>query len=132
MTPLDQQRILVVDDSNGIRELFRIILESALPERVIDTAKNGREAVDEFSLRHHAVMLLDLNMPVMDGEAAFLEIDRLCRRHDWLMPRVLFCTGYAPPAVVRQLVDDGSPHRLLSKPISEEDLIVAVKDCLTA
>ncbi|MBN1557064.1 MAG: response regulator [Lentisphaerae bacterium] len=132
VTPLDRRRILVVDDSRGIRELFRIILESALPEREIDTATNGREAVDEFSARHHAVLLLDLNMPVMDGETAFLEIDRLCRNRRWLMPTVVFCTGYAPPDVVRALVENGSPHRFLEKPVSEDELIGVVRDCLKA
>jgi CheY-like chemotaxis protein len=130
LKPLDRSRILVVDDSSGIRELFRIILASALPDRVIDTAENGQVAVSRFDHDHHAVLLMDLNMPVMDGEAAYMEIDRLCRTKGWVMPSVVFCTGYAPPAMIRDLMVNHSPHKFLPKPISEEDLVGAIKSCL--
>ena len=130
LVPLDRSRILVVDDSSGIRELFCVILSTALPDRVVDVAENGQVAVTRFGQDHHAVLLMDLNMPVMDGESAYLEICRLCRAQGWSMPAVVFCSGYAPPAMIRELLDSHSHHRLLPKPVSEEDLVAAIKGCL--
>jgi len=126
----NRERILVVDDSAGIRQLFRVILESALPERAIDLADNGAEAVKVFEDGHHAVVLMDLNMPIMDGQAAFMRIDEICHSRNWEMPCVVFCTGYAPPATVRRIVAKNSAHGLLAKPLTEEDLLEAVRRCL--
>lgn len=62
------QRILIVDDSPLLRALARRAVEQAgaLPERVREAA-NGREALDALTQEPADVVLLDLNMPVMDG-----------------------------------------------------------------
>ena len=61
-------RILVVDDSPLLRALARRAVEQAgaPPERVREAA-NGREALDALLQEPADVVLLDLNMPVMDG-----------------------------------------------------------------
>jgi CheY-like chemotaxis protein len=128
--PLQTSRILVVDDSRGIRELFRIMLHAALPDREISVAENGKVAVERFERERPGVLLMDLNMPVMDGETAFIEIDRLCRAKGWRVPAVVFCTGYAPPDLIRSLTDGETPHYLLTKPVSEDELVGAIRRCL--
>ena len=128
--PYDASRILIVDDEQGIRRLFRMILSSALPDSLIDIAGNGAEAVESFARGHHGVLLMDLRMPVMDGHAAFREIDRLCRRRNWEMPSVVFCTGFIPPNTVQEIVAQEESHSLLAKPVSSERLVATVKNCL--
>jgi CheY-like chemotaxis protein len=130
--PLNMSRILVVDDSSGIRELFRIILSAALPDRQIGVAENGKIAVERFETERPGVLLMDLNMPVMDGETAFIAIDRLCRAKGWHVPAVVFCTGYAPPDLIRELTEGETPHYLLPKPASEEELVGTIRRCLEA
>ena len=66
-------------------------------------------------------------MPVMDGQSAFLEIEKRCCDNGWEMPRVVFCTGYAPPETVREIVAGSSLHALLCKPVSNEDLVDTVR-----
>jgi len=124
----EKVRILLVDDEEMIRSLFRMILSSALPDVTIDTACNGAEAVEAFNALHHALLVMDLNMPVMDGREAFAKIQQACSEKGWEMPPVIFCTGFAPPESVRKTVAQGDRHMLLSKPVTEEALLKAIKD----
>lgn len=73
---------------------------------------------------------MDLHMPVMDGQVSFARIERLCKDKNWEMPPTVFCTGFAPPDIVRNLVMKNPIHCLLSKPISARTLIDAVKSRL--
>jgi CheY-like chemotaxis protein len=123
----DANRVLLVDDEPSIRRLFRIILSSELPGCSVEVAENGREAVAAFGRDHHAVLLMDLHMPQMDGRRAFAEIERLCDDRNWEMPAVLFCTGYAPPDSVLGVVKSNPDHGLLLKPVNSEDLVQEVR-----
>ena len=126
--PCDRRRILVVDDEQIIQRLFEMVLSWELPGYTIDVASNGAEALNAFSRGHHAVLLMDLHMPVMDGQAAFAELQKQCQASNWEMPSVVFCTGYAPPASLsRMLTGNASHHCLLPKPVSNEALVDAVK-----
>jgi CheY-like chemotaxis protein len=60
--------ILVVDDEPDIRTTTQIMLEHY--GHSVDTAANGAEALDVAAKRPPNVVLLDLNMPVMDGFTA--------------------------------------------------------------
>ena len=130
--PCDRRRLLVVDDEESIRLLFHMILAYDFPDVDIDMAANGQEALDLFINRHHAVLLMDLHMPVMDGRAAFDAIRKMCDRRRWQMPAFVFCTGFAPPdAVIDAVEADASPHCLLSKPVNNETLVESVRTRLT-
>ena len=61
----DEKRILVVDDDDAIRTLLLTILRRR--GLVIDTARNGAEALEKLGQCAYAVMLLDLMMPVTSG-----------------------------------------------------------------
>jgi two-component system response regulator YesN len=125
--PCDQGRILVVDDERSIRALFQMILAEELPGRRVDIASNGQEALDAFRSLHHAVLLMDLHMPVMDGHKAFCEIERHCRTGNWEMPAFVFCTGFAPPDALLDAIDASVTHCLLCKPVDTRTLVNAVR-----
>ena len=57
--------ILVVDDDDAIREMIQDALE--LEGFQVSTATNGREALQRVAASPPAVVLLDLQMPVLDG-----------------------------------------------------------------
>ena len=61
-------RILVVDDGDPNRQLIRLILTKAGCE--VDEATNGREAIEMAVAKDYAVVLMDIQMPVLDGYAA--------------------------------------------------------------
>jgi two-component system response regulator YesN len=117
----------VVDDEEVIQKLFSMVLEWELPEANVEVAGNGAEALEAFSAHHHGVLLMDLHMPVMDGQSAFLALEKRCRESDWEMPRVVFCSGFAPPTSLRERVAHDDTHCLLSKPVANEVLVDAVR-----
>jgi CheY-like chemotaxis protein len=61
-------RILIVDDSPLLRKTARraVVQAGADPERIRE-AGNGREALDALAKEPADIVLLDINMPVMDG-----------------------------------------------------------------
>ncbi len=126
-TEFSNARVMVVDDETSIVDLFKLMLESSLPGSLVDIAHNGQEAVDLFSQNHHQVIIMDLHMPVMDGQTAFKALVDLCDREGWNMPRVVFCTGYSPPDGVQKAISGESQHDLLHKPVTADSLVRAVK-----
>lgn len=126
--PANPNRLLIVDDEDSVRRITQSVLEANLPETFdYDFASNGEEAVRLFARTHHKVILLDLAMPVMDGEQAALKIMDLCEESKWEPPSIVFRTGYAPPGNVRNLVAVDPAHCLLRKPVRNQTLVTAVK-----
>lgn len=60
-------RVLIVDDSFLMRRVIRNILEKDPGFEVIDEAANGLEALERAALGNPDVILLDIEMPKMDG-----------------------------------------------------------------
>jgi len=125
--PCNRRRILVVDDEEVIQKLFSMVLEWEIPEADVDVVGNGAEALEAFASNHHGVLLMDLHMPVMDGQSAFTTLEQRCREQDWEMPRVVFCSGFAPPTELRKRVAQDNAHCMLSKPVANEVLVDAVR-----
>lgn len=69
-TPDRPIRVLIVDDSAVVRGILGRIVDSAPDMRVVTTACNGRDAIDALRLHPADVVLLDIEMPVMDGLTA--------------------------------------------------------------
>lgn len=88
----EMQRILVVDDSELNRELLGDMLRD---EYVIDMAENGKQAICKLKEYSHetVALLLDLNMPEMDGFAVIAEM----RINGWLkkIPVLIISSEYA-------------------------------------
>ncbi len=59
--------VLIVDDSKLMRDLYTNVLSSQMDDVEIDTAVNGKEALDKILRNTYDVITLDLNMPVMNG-----------------------------------------------------------------
>ena len=69
-------RILIVDDHPAVRATIRMLLDWH-SFQVCGDAKNGEEAVDKVIELKPDIVLLDINMPVMDGVKAAYEIRRI-------------------------------------------------------
>src|SRR5262249_61945081 len=67
-------RVLVVDDSTVIRGLLTRSLESDPGIKVIATAANGKTAIDEVTRTDIEGVVLDIEMPVMDGMTALPQL----------------------------------------------------------
>lgn len=64
---MSKLHVLIVDDSKLMRDLYTNVLSSQMEDVQIDTAVNGREALDKIARNTYDVITLDLNMPVMNG-----------------------------------------------------------------
>jgi two-component system chemotaxis response regulator CheY len=107
---------LVVDDSKIIRKVTRHILESMNIE--VTEAANGREAVDCCVERMPNAVLLDWQMPVMNG-LEFLGALRLAIKGE--RPHVIYCTTENDPAEISRALIGGANDYLL-KPFDRETL----------
>lgn len=84
--------ILVVDDSLTTRMLEQSILESA--GYTVEVAASGEEALERLRVRRYALLLVDVEMPGMDG---FALIEQLRRDPEWrTLPAILVTSREAP------------------------------------
>lgn len=70
MTSQEKLRVMIVDDIAETRENIRRLLQFDTDLEVIATAKSGKEAIEVCSEAKPDVILMDINMPDMDGIAA--------------------------------------------------------------
>jgi CheY-like chemotaxis protein len=105
---------LVVDDSSVIRKVARRILEGL--EFQIVEAEDGEQALDVCRSQMPDAVLLDWNMPKMDGYE-FLRVLR--RLPDGDRPKVVFCTTGIPDFMG---ISGGSPLKPTVAPTTEEPI----------
>ena len=105
---------LVVDDSSVIRKVARRILEGL--EFQIVEAEDGEQALEACRRQLPEAILLDWNMPKMDG----YEFLRLLRRlPDGDRPKVVFCTTENDVAHIARALHAGA-NEYIMKPFDKE------------
>ncbi|MGP3964821.1 response regulator [Nonomuraea sp. 3N208] len=111
-------RVVIADDENLIRAGIRGILASDRDIEVVAEAQDGRQAVER--VRSHApdVILLDIQMPGLDGLRAAEEIHRLSTRTKVIMLTTFSQDDYVARALSSGaagfLLKSGDPQELLS------------------
>jgi len=73
---LKRKRVLIADDDAVVRAALAAVLESEGYD--VDEAADGRQAVAHATDHPPDLMLLDLNMPNVDGWTAFTKLDHVC------------------------------------------------------
>ena len=106
-----QSHILVVDDSRSARELIQAFLEKE--GYAVTLAADGKEAVKKFRAQFHDLVLMDANMPVVDGYRACAEIRR-CQ--NGTETGIIMITGQDDDASVEQAFAAGA-EEYITKPI---------------
>jgi len=116
--------ILVTDDESAIRLMLKTALES--DGYTVTEAANGREALEAIKTRTPDLMVLDLNMPVLDGMAVLEQMKTLATL---TKPRVIILTAYGSiPAAVR--ATRLGALDFMEKPITPTELRQAVRSVL--
>jgi two-component system, chemotaxis family, chemotaxis protein CheY len=110
---------LVVDDSSAIRKIARRILEE-MDFRIVE-AEDGAKALEACQRELPDAVLLDWNMPVMDGYE-FLGVLRRMPGGD--QPKVVFCTTENGIDHIARALDAGA-NEYIMKPFDKD--IVAAK-----
>ena len=117
----EKMKILIVDDEPAVAEF----LSRALTEfgHSVDVHERGEDVIRKPDLDKYDLMILDVRMPGVDGEALFEHVQGLDSKS---APRILFITGDATNPSTKAFVDrTGSPA--LTKPFTLEHLMSAIR-----
>ncbi|MFK8020909.1 MAG: response regulator, partial [Pseudomonadales bacterium] len=117
-------RVLVVDDGEENRELVRLVLEENGLN--VDEACNGQEGVELALNNNYDIVLMDVQMPVMDG----FEATRMLRSKNYDVP-IVALTANAMKGFEQQCLDAGYTS-YMSKPINIDKLLASLADYLGA
>jgi chemotaxis protein histidine kinase CheA/ActR/RegA family two-component response regulator len=120
--PTDRPRILVVEDSVGVRELERVILEGAGYEVV--TAVDGTDGAAKLADRPADLVLSDVEMPGMDGFA----LTRTIRRtNGWEHVPVVIMTSRGSDEDQKAGLEAGASAYLLKTEFDQDQLVETVR-----
>jgi CheY-like chemotaxis protein len=107
--------VLITDDESNIRLLIRTALETE--GYSVSEAANGREALDAVRRLRPDLMILDLNMPVLDGMAVLEQMKLISEPR----PRVVVLTAYGSIPTAVHATRLGAAD-FLEKPVTPADL----------
>ena len=113
--------LLLVDDQKLLREGMRLLLELDEDLTVIGEAGNGREALDLYAELQPDVVLMDVQMPVMDGLEA---TRRICLQDP--EAKILILTTFDNDKYVFEGIRAGALGYIL-KAMSSSELVAAVR-----
>lgn len=110
-----KRKVFIVDDHFVVREGLKMILETNDAYDVIGEAENGREALKFLTKKIPNVILMDLNMPVMDG----LETIKALSARKSTIP-IIILTAYNEDELVLEGLQNGAKGYLLKDTHREE------------
>jgi CheY-like chemotaxis protein/anti-sigma regulatory factor (Ser/Thr protein kinase) len=117
---LHRANLLLVDDDPAVREILSRVLERA--EFTVSTAEDGQSALQQIRRQVPDVVLMDLEMPGLDGPATLQEI----RKH-WRSLPVILHTGHVNGPLLNRALE-WSPFTVLAKPCPMDQLVQTVRD----
>ncbi len=113
-------RLMVVDDHAVLREGLRFMLQHDESVKIVAEASDGREALGTLDTVRPDVMLLDLNMPHLDGLETLRRV-----RANWPDVAVVVLSIHDDPEYVEQALRSGAAGYLL-KTVSKDELVRAI------
>lgn len=122
--PKEKRSLLLVDDN----EENRIVLRSFLKNEniLITEAIDGKEAINAFHEGHFDLILMDMQMPVMDGLSATAEIRKLEQERNLEETPIVALTASDTKEDIERSLHAGC-YGHLSKPIAKAILIETIK-----
>lgn len=117
-------RVLLVEDSPDNQLLVRAYLKQ--PDYFLDVADHGAIALDKFKSTHYDVILMDVQMPVMDGYAATKAIRSWERDHDLPPTPIIALTALALKEDGARIFEAGC-NTHLTKPVKKSTLLEVLR-----
>jgi len=116
--------ILIVDDDEDILDLYRMTLE--FRGYNVETSKTGFDALEKAKKNKFQIVLLDVVLPDIRGEKVAERLKKIDASLE-----IIFITGYSLFQACIDATKIGISDILL-KPITEEELLLAVENALPA
>jgi CheY-like chemotaxis protein len=114
---------LLVDDEAYFRKFVGQVLKNAVAVNVVE-ARDGREGVKLFQEHQPGLVLLDINMPHMDGLATLAAL----RKISATVP-IIMLTSVSEEAVVEECVGQGASY-FIRKDVPAAQLAAALREAL--
>src|SRR5262249_31003798 len=108
MATTKQIKILTVDDHPILREGIAAIIRGEKDMIVVGEASNGREAVEMFRSKRPDIVLMDLQMPDLNGIDAIAII-----RQEYSQARIIVLTTYEGDVLARRALKAGAAGYIL-------------------
>jgi CheY-like chemotaxis protein len=121
---ISRKQILIADDHEMLRRGLRSMLEKQMDWDICGEAVDGQDAVDKATALGPDLVILDINMPVLNGLAAVRQILR-----NRPQTKILIFTVHDSDQTVKENQAAGA-HGYLSKSNASDDLLRVVKDLL--
>jgi len=121
MSPEETIRVLIVDDVAETRENLRKLLYFETDIEVVGTATNGQEAIELAAQYQPHVVLMDINMPELDGISASAAIRQKVPTVQIIMMSVQSEADYLRRSMMAGASD------FLTKPFSSDDLVASIR-----
>jgi DNA-binding NarL/FixJ family response regulator len=113
--------VLLADDHRLVRESLRVLLRDEPNVEIVGEAAHGREAVDLALRLEPDVVIMDVAMPLIDGDAATRQI----KEHRPQI-RVIALSTYNEPEKIKRMYEAGAEGYVL-KTASSEELLAALR-----
>ena len=121
-------RILLVEDNKLNVMVAKAELKHAAPGATITVAENGQVALDLLDANDFDLVLMDVQMPVMDGYEATRRIRALATSKSRVP--ILAMTANVMEAEVQQCIDAGMDG-FIPNPFKQEELVAAIRKVIT-
>ena len=112
--------VLVVEDDADLIGIYKEILE--LHEYDVQTALNGEEGVEKFKQTKPSLVIMDGDMPVLDGYEAFKKIKDID-----VYAKVVIVTGFSDLEPKSQAAIKQGLIKVISKPLGVDELLALAK-----
>ncbi|MBK7712949.1 MAG: response regulator transcription factor [Bacteroidales bacterium] len=113
-------KIIIADDNRLLSELLAGNLVDARDIEVVAVVENGREAVNKANEMNPDIVLMDIDMPVLDGVEATTQLVR-----DLPGIRVIALTGHSKNQYIKKMLEAGASG-YLNKNCGFEELVKAI------
>ena len=108
--------ILIVEDDVDLLGIYKEILE--LHEFDVDTALNGEEGVKKYIEKRPSLVIMDVDMPILNGYEAFKQIKKIDNNAN-----VIIVTGFSEFEPKSQEAVKEGLMKVISKPLGIEQLL---------
>ena len=120
---MPKKNILIADDEEDIRKLLVRVLKSEGYRFFL--AENGKEAVDIAKNNPIDLALLDIKMPLLDGQETLKRIKKIDQTIE-----VIMLTGYGNLESLKEMIVEHGAYDYLSKPMDMENIKHCIKNAL--